>query len=230
VRFTISWEEIALRIALAVFASGIIGINRDERGRPAGLRTNILVGLAACIAMIQANLLMHATGKSNDSFSVMDIMRLPLGILSGIGFIGAGAIIKRGDAIVGLTTAATLWFVTVMGLCFGGGQIRLGLASFALGFITLTALKYLERSLPQDHSGALTVALPPETDEADIESILINCGLRVTGRSMDWELGRDLRRFQWNVRWRGKRHGVEAPPVIRQLAENLRIRHVEFRM
>jgi putative Mg2+ transporter-C (MgtC) family protein len=82
---TVTWPEIALRLILTVLAAGVIGFNRDEHGRPAGLRTNLLVALAACVAMIQTNILAISTGKSSDSFVVMDIMRLPLGILSGIG-------------------------------------------------------------------------------------------------------------------------------------------------
>ena len=68
---------------------------------------------------------MNSVGKAPDSFVVLDLMRLPLGILTGVGFIGGG-ILKRGDSIQGVTTAATLWFVTVIGLCFGGGQNELG--------------------------------------------------------------------------------------------------------
>lgn len=110
----VTWQAIAIRLLLTILCAGAIGFNRDERGHSAGLRTNLLVALAACVAMIQTNLLINSAGKPSDSFVVMDIMRLPLGILSGIGFIGAGAIIKRGEMIVGVTTAATLWFVTVM--------------------------------------------------------------------------------------------------------------------
>ena len=66
------------------------------------------------------------TGKPTDSFVTLDLMRLPLGILTGMGFIGAGAILKKGDIVLGVTTATTLWFVTVLGLCFGGGQWILG--------------------------------------------------------------------------------------------------------
>ena len=75
--------------------------------------------------------------RSPDSFAVLDLMRLPLGILSGMGFIGAGAIVRTGSLVRGLTTAATLWFVTVLGLCFGGGQLALGLAVLALGVLVL---------------------------------------------------------------------------------------------
>ena len=72
-------------------------------------------------------------GKTSSSFAVMDLMRLPLGILSGMGFIGAGAIVRKDSLVHGLTTAATLWFVTGLGLCFGGGQLalaRFGRAGF----------------------------------------------------------------------------------------------------
>ena len=73
--------------------------------------------------MIQTNLLLATAGKSADSFVVLDLMRLPLGILTGMGFIGGGAILRRDGFVLGVTTAATLWFVTVIGLCFGAGRL-----------------------------------------------------------------------------------------------------------
>jgi len=124
----ITWEQIALRIALAALASLIIGLNRDEHGHPAGIRTTMLVCLAATLAMLQVNLFLSLAGKLPSSFVVMDLMRLPLGILSGIGFIGAGVIIKNNGNVSGVTTAATIWFVTVLGLLFGGGNLYLGIA------------------------------------------------------------------------------------------------------
>lgn len=131
---TLGWNEIALRLALTIVAGAVIGFDRGEHGRPAGLRTTLLVCLAASVAMIQTNLLLNTVGKRPDSFVVMDLMRLPLGILSGMGFIGAGAIVGRDRLVLGVTTAATLWFVTVIGLCFGGGQIILGLVSLGLAW------------------------------------------------------------------------------------------------
>src|ERR1700683_2605054 len=128
----LSWSEIAIRLFCAAAASALMGINRSERGRPAGLRTSMLVCLAAGLAMIQVNLLLPLAGRSANSFVMNDLMRLPLGILTGVGFIGGGAVLRRGDITVGVTTAATLWVVTVIGLCVGGGQIFLGLAAAAL--------------------------------------------------------------------------------------------------
>src|SRR6202044_587826 len=108
--------------------------------------------------LIQANLLMNTAGKTPDSFVVLDLMRLPLGILSGVGFIGAGAILRRENLVLGVTTAATLWFVTVMGLCFGGGQIALGFAALALGFGSLRGLKWLGARTQRDWCARLTMA------------------------------------------------------------------------
>src|SRR5581483_8952950 len=107
-----TWSDIALRLVLTIVAGTVSGLNRGEHGHPAGLRTTILVCLAASLSMIAANLLLDTRGRPSDAFSVLDLMRLPLGILSGMGFIGAGAIVRRGDLVEGVTTAATLWFVT----------------------------------------------------------------------------------------------------------------------
>jgi putative Mg2+ transporter-C (MgtC) family protein len=105
--------------------------------------------------MIQANILLAVSGKTPASFGVMDLMRMPLGILTGVGFIGAGTILRRGDMITGVTTAATLWVVTVIGLCFGGGQLALGGCATGLTVFTLWALVALDVRIPRDHRGLL---------------------------------------------------------------------------
>jgi putative Mg2+ transporter-C (MgtC) family protein len=151
------WSDICLRLALTMLAGAIIGFNRGARGHAAGFRTTILVCLAASVAMIQANLLLPLSGKTPESFAVMDLMRLPLGILTGVGFIGGGAILKKGDLVSGVTTAATLWLVTVIGLCLGGGQLILGIATTALGVLTLWILKWVDLAIPREHRATMTV-------------------------------------------------------------------------
>jgi putative Mg2+ transporter-C (MgtC) family protein len=152
-----TWEDIGLRLFLTLLAGALVGLNRGVRGHAAGLRTTILVGLAACVAMIQANMLLSVGGKTPASFGVMDLMRMPLGILTGVGFIGAGTILRRGDMITGVTTAATLWVVTVIGLCFGGGQLVLGGCASGLTVFTLWALVALDVRIPRDHRGMLCI-------------------------------------------------------------------------
>jgi putative Mg2+ transporter-C (MgtC) family protein len=108
----IGWEDIALRLALTVIAGLLIGHNRTEHGKAAGLRTTVLVCLAASVAMIQVNLLLPTAGRASDSFIMNDLMRLPLGILTGVGFIGGGQI-GLGIAATAIGLAA-LWGVPLV--------------------------------------------------------------------------------------------------------------------
>lgn len=180
--------DLALRLILTLIACILIGLNRESAGHGAGLRTIVLVGLAACIATSQANILLGVTGKTDGSFATMDIMRLPLGILTGIGFIGGGVILKRGNMVSGITTAATIWAVTVIGICFGGGQYLLGSAGASLIILTLLLLRLVDMRVPRDHRGELVVASdlrqPPFPDLGVI--------LRGTGYSAQFQsLARD---------------------------------------
>lgn len=152
-----TWQDIALRLALTLIAGAVIGIDRGVRGHVAGLRTTMLVALAAALAMIQANILLPVTGKTPASFGEMDLMRLPLGILTGVGFIGGGTILRRGEFVTGVTTAATLWVVTVIGLCLGGDQIYLGVAGTILTVLTLSALRWFDARIPREQRVLLVV-------------------------------------------------------------------------
>jgi len=173
----LTWEQIALRILLAAVASFLIGYNRDERGKALGIRTTMLVCLAATLAMVQANQLMNTTGKTPDSFIMLDLMRLPLGILSGIGFIGAGAILRKDGLVHGVTTAATMWFVTVLGLIFGGGQLILGIVSAALALFILWGLKAVEMYMPTHRTGSLSLQFA-QTEDFDGAALPTEAELR----------------------------------------------------
>lgn len=166
----LDWSEILIRLGLAFLAGSIIGLNREEHGRAAGLRTTVLVCLAAAAAMILANLLMDTRGRPSDSYINMDVMRLPLGILTGVGFIGAGAILHKGNFVHGVTTAATLWFSTVMGLCLGAGQVALGLILLAAGIVILWSLKWVEDHFI--HHGTASISLRLTADAGPPEDIL----------------------------------------------------------
>lgn len=143
--------DVALRLLCAFVAGAIIGYNRGEHGKAAGLRTTLLVCLAAAVAMLQMNYLLPLAGKTSDSFITNDLMRLPLGILTGVGFIGGGAILRRGNLVIGVTTAATLWYVTVVGLCFGGDQILLGWLATGVGCIVLWVVEPIENFMTTMH-------------------------------------------------------------------------------
>jgi putative Mg2+ transporter-C (MgtC) family protein len=209
-----SWADIALRLVLTMLAGGIIGLDRGVRGHVAGLRTTVLVGLAASVAMIQTNLLLGVEGKTAASFGVMDLMRLPLGILTGVGFIGGGTILRRGDLVTGVTTAATLWAVTVIGLCFGGGQIALGLVATLLAMTTLAAFEWVDRRIPREHRAILEtrVQSPHQPPNDSVEHVLapLGCSVRFLQQSAEEEPGRGVR-LRYELRW--KRAETSGPPT-----------------
>lgn len=210
---TLHWSDMAIRLALAVLAGSLVGFNRGESGKVAGLRTTLLVCLAACLAMLQVNALLAQTGKSSGSFVVLDLMRLPLGILSGVGFIGAGAILRKDGLVLGVTTAATLWFVTVIGLCIGGGQITLAMAGLALGVIVLWALKYVEGRLSREKTALLTIEYDRNSAcrERLIES-LRQKDCRVATERFQMKAATGLCEEHLHVTWRGSFDDPSAPP------------------
>lgn len=169
----ISAADVVFRLLVTVGAGSLIGLDREEHGRPAGLRTTVLVCLAASASMILANLLADTAGRAPDAFVTMDVMRLPLGILTGMGFIGAGAILHKGNFILGVTTAATLWFATVMGFCFGAGEIAFGLALLVLALVVLWGFRFLEKFFLRRNEATITVRVTSEgpSQETIVEAL-----------------------------------------------------------
>lgn len=218
---TIGWGEISIRLALTLLAGAVIGFNRGEHGRPAGMRTTIMVCLASSLAMIMANLLIPTVGKAENSFINLDPMRLPLGVLSGMGFIGAGAIVRRGSLVLGVTTAATLWFVTIIGLCFGGGQLGLGIVGLGLGSIVLWLLKSVEAVIPQDRQALLQVESShqgPDLDE--IRAALLCEGFKIVSMGISYlDQGR-IRKLKLQVRWRSNNPEPKQPAFLAPMAQH----------
>ena len=149
---TLGWGEVLLRLGLAMAAGAIIGINRGSHGRAAGMRTMLLVCVAAAMAMVLANFIIIGSNQVNATSAWrIHPMRLPLGILSGIGFIGAGAILHFKQLIRGVTTAASIWYATVLGLCFGSGFLVLGAIGAGIAGLTLFVLIWPEGHINQRH-------------------------------------------------------------------------------
>lgn len=227
---TLSWSAVLGRLALSLVAGAIVGFNRSERGQSAGLRTTILVCLAASAAMIQVNLLL-VMAHERQSLVSLDLMRLPLGILSGMGFIGGGVILHRRDLVRGVTTAATLWYVTVMGLCLGGGQYALGLELLAIGVFVLWALKRLELRFLRYRRGELVLTIEQNgPTDADIERDLAASGVTSTGLATSYDPEHERRTVRLELRWRMKEEhspfGV--PPSVAALTRTRGIARVRW--
>ena len=214
----ITWQTIALRILLTLVTGTLLGTNRSKHGHPAGLRTTLLVTLAASISMIQMNLLLPTNGKPHDSYAVMDLMRLPLGILTGVGFIGAGAIVRKGDMVTGVTTAATMWFSTVVGLCLGGGQLILGSTAVVLGYLVLSTLRWAETKLDEQQRATLTLTLAEDgISEKALRDLLEAAQVHVRTVSVAYLLSEHQKRFDCEVRWRSNKEASQNPAVLHEL-------------
>jgi putative Mg2+ transporter-C (MgtC) family protein len=216
----LSWSDIAIRLLCTVIAGGLLCWSRTEHGRAAGLRTMILVSVAAAPAMIQVNLLLPVAGRSASSFVTLDLMRLPLGILSGIGFIGAGAVVRRGSFVLGLTTAATIWLSTVIGLCFGAGQLALGLAGLVIGITALEGLTFLESRMKRDHQGRLTIRTDSSgPGEDEIRGILENGGFAIASCAFATSSDDQYRELRCDLEWHAQARPSTVPEVVRTLAD-----------
>ena len=227
----IEWPEIALRLALTAIANAAIGINRGELDRPVGLRTTMLVALAAAISMIQVNLLLPIAGKPSASFVMLDLMRLPLGVLSGMDFIGAGAIVRRNDLVQGVTTAATLWYVTMMGLCFGGGQIGLGLAALGLALVVLWCLKWVERRyIDREHRAELVCAFEAGAAiEQRLKPQFFAAGFAMQPCSATFSNQGQICTMQYEVRWRAAQPAQKALDLVHELGGLPGVIRIEWR-
>lgn len=215
----LTWADVLLRLGVALAASAVIGFDRGEHGKPAGLRTTILVCLAAAIAMLLANYLLTTTGKPGDSFAQIDPMRLPLGILTGVGFIGAGTILRRRDLVVGVTTAATLWFITVVGLCAGAGYIALATLTAALGMLVLWGLPLVEQFIPQErHATLALVCIGDRPIEQDLAGRLRANGYVIFNHTLALAENGKSREDRFEVRWRAPRSDTEPPGFLADLA------------
>lgn len=221
--------ELALRVVCAFIASALVGINRGERGRPAGLRTTILVGMAAAFSMLMCNAVLDTTGKTPSSFSVMDVMRLPLGVLSGVGFLGAGAILRKGRAVIGLTTAATLWFVTMMGFCFGTGLYLMGGVALFIALLVLWGLKKVEDRLQTDRRGNLVVTTEQMGfDERELQSLFARDGFRVVSSGVNAEGFPRTVKLTFELRWSATGREDSHPAFIDDLIQRPEIKGVDW--
>ena len=139
---------IAARLALAAILGGVLGLEREMRGQDAGLRTHILVSLGACcftLASIFIEVPLAASGGSDGTRG--DISRIASQVVVGIGFLGAGVILRHGGQVKGLTTAANLWLTASVGLAAGLGFYLASVTTMAIALLCLVGLRPLERAI-----------------------------------------------------------------------------------
>ena len=178
---SISWDEVLGRLALAAVLGGAIGIEREIREREAGLRTHMLVAVGSALFT-----LVGAYGFKGQN---VDPSRIAAQIVTGIGFLGAGAIIRRGLSVRGLTTAATLWIVAAVGLASGAGYysaaaITTGLVLILLWPLRIVARRYIDRP----HVRRLAVELREGGSSAPVIAELERIGVSLLSFELEGQI------------------------------------------
>ncbi|HJQ22239.1 MAG TPA: MgtC/SapB family protein [Gemmatimonadaceae bacterium] len=180
--------DLLLKLALAILLGGAIGLEREIAGKPAGLRTNILI----CIGAVLITDVSVTIGLGPNGVRYGDPARLAAQIVSGIGFIGAGTIMQTRGTVTGLTSAATIWVVAAIGIAIGAGRYIEATGAGALVTIVLAGLGTLEHKLRRARRVlSATLRTRPTVTREEIESLLGSSGIRIVGERIYDHQGED---------------------------------------
>jgi putative Mg2+ transporter-C (MgtC) family protein len=173
--------EIALRLGAAWLAGCLIGLERTLHGRPAGFRTFGLITTASAMLMVFTFYQTGLMGRTPPDVLRIDPQRIAQGIMTGIGFIGAGVVFKEGLTVHGLTTAATVWAAAALGIIIGAGFWWPSALGFAIVLLTLAVLKWVEDRLPRLHVASVRMRYDRKgaPDAEGVRGLLEGAGLTI---------------------------------------------------
>ena len=216
----LSLLEILFRVGLAAVLGGAIGFERELREREAGLRTHMLVSVGAALFTLVSAFAWTDWQFSNASGIVFDPTRIAAQIVTGIGFLGAGAIIRQGLSVRGLTTAATLWVVAAIGMATGAGFYSAAIITTVLVLLSLYPLRILafrvfEQFRPEE--GRLAVELSAGATTVSVLQAVEDAGADV--HRLEFAEEGDTRRVDMRVRVRTGRSAAELLDALTQAHE-----------
>lgn len=191
--------DILIRLGAALAAGGMIGLERSYHGRPAGFRTHTLVCLSSALLMLVTVYESQWFVPHGTSRVVVDPTRMAQGIMTGIGFLGAGVIMKEGLAVRGLTTAASIWVTSAIGILFGIGFWIPAMLAVAATLGTLSSFRWIESRMPTEFYAQFRVqfrraeAMP----EGDLRDLVKQYGFSVA--NLNYVLTKDGERFEYRM-------------------------------
>jgi len=205
------------RVVLAAALGGAIGLERELREREAGLRTHLLVSVGAALFTMVSAYAWTDWHFSNREGIVFDPTRIAAQVVTGIGFLGAGAIIRQGLSVRGLTTAATLWVVAAIGMASGVGYYEAAIVTTALVLLSLWPLRILAYRLSarvRPEEGRLAVDLPAGASAVSVLEAIEGAGADVS--ALEFEEEGDRRRVDVRVRLESGRTAAELIDALTQ--------------
>jgi putative Mg2+ transporter-C (MgtC) family protein len=179
--------EAVARLLLVSVLAGAVGVERELRDQDAGLRTHMLVGVGAALFVMAGNYAWGELVFGSQEGIVLDPSRVVAYVVTGVGFLGAGAILKNGGSVRGLTTAASLWVVAAIGVVVGAGEYWLGITATALLLASLWPVRKAAAllGLRSRRSRRLELDLDPEARLADVVSLLESKGVEVGSTTVE---------------------------------------------
>jgi putative Mg2+ transporter-C (MgtC) family protein len=190
--------EIVVHLAAGVVAGAAIGLERSFHGRPAGFRTHTLVCMASSLLMLLTVYESHWFPGTSESVRI-DPTRMAQGIMTGIGFLGAGVIFKEGLTVRGLTTAASIWTTSAIGVLMGTGLYFAGALATVLTLGALAGFRWIEAALPSQQYAHHRVRFDRGSvlAEGELRRVLADHGFMVSGLS--YRLTDDRRLFEYRM-------------------------------
>jgi len=212
--------QMVLRLGLALLLGGALGLEREIRGKEAGLRTHILVAVGSGLIVLISVSMAEEFGPSG----VADPTRVAAGVITGIGFLGAGTIIRSEEGVKGLTTAASLWVASAVGMAVGGGFYAAGLIATFLGIACLMFLHGMEGLLHgyETHSVVVSAKAAPEFADR-LSDLFAELGFRVSRRGGHLDAGSGEMTASFSLKGRTGHIGMDCLDRLRELPEVTRV-------
>lgn len=198
----IETQDILIRLLLGTLLGGLIGFEREAHGRPAGFRTHLLVSLASVLIMIVSSEY-YLLASVNPDYIRIDPARIAAGAITGVGFLGAGVIIKAGFSVQGLTTAACLWIVSAIGLSVGAGLYIPAILSTLVAVLALWSLRKVERGMAKINYRHLSVAAETPDKENEIENVISDMKAKIINTDYEYDTIAGETRFIMTIAVRG---------------------------
>lgn len=196
---------ICLRLLCAMIVGMVIGTEREYTNRPAGMRTHILVALGACSVMITGQLIfIHYAALG----ATPDPSRLSAQVITGVGFLGAGTILREGTHVKGLTTAASLWAVACLGIAAGAGYYAVAIAGMVFIFITLTFFERLQDRLVGPQTDLTEYSAQTEDIAAGLQAV--NAAARNCRAGLHDILAEQLPQGNYRITFRAEIGGLQS--------------------
>lgn len=225
--------DIFVRLGMALLAGMVIGGERESHGRAAGFRTTTLTCVSSCLAMILSAMMFSESSSSSISWRP-DPARLAAGILAGMGFLGGAAIIKQENVVRGVTTAAVLWFVSILGLVFGSGHIVLGILSTGMALFILYILPYLELYIKTDWYSNLSITLLFENlevslyEEQSMRKNIEDKGVSIKETSAEYDMDSKTKFIKYSVKFKKQNQSKVSDDIMNYLTRLSNVRRVKW--